>query len=72
MNHMIHIAAISQIRLDTDGRDLLPTQARRGQETTGSHQVSQAQDLRRHLSTAPHRRRTGSWHGSGRALRGDS
>ena len=29
MNHMIHIAAVTQLRLDTDGPRLLPTQASR-------------------------------------------
>ena len=37
MNHMLHIAAATQVRLDTDGRRLLPTQARRGQDPDGSH-----------------------------------
>ena len=42
MNHMIHIAAISQIRLHR-GPGLLPTQARRGKEVPRSDQVSQPQ-----------------------------
>ena len=37
---------------------LLPAQARRGQEAPRSDQVPQAQDLRRHLSPARHRRRS--------------
>jgi predicted flap endonuclease-1-like 5' DNA nuclease len=55
---------------------LLPTQTSRGQEAAGGDPLSQAQDLRRHLPTAPRRRperrRAGSWSGPGRALRGDS
>ena len=55
MNHMIHIAAVTQLRHDTDGPDLLPTQAGRGQEAAGGDEMSEAQDLRRHLSPAARR-----------------
>jgi hypothetical protein len=41
MNHLIHIAAISQIRLDADGR-LLPAQKSRRQEAPRSDQMPQA------------------------------
>ena len=82
MSHMIHIAAISQLRVDSDGR-LLPTQARRGQEASRSDQVSQAPHLRCDLPPARRRRprlsrgdrrgrRCGGQCGPGRALRGDS
>ncbi len=68
INHMIHIAAVTQIRLDT--------QAGRGQEAPRGDQVSQAQDLRRHLPPAARRptacRRCAAWSGPGRALRGVS
>jgi transposase len=60
MNHMIHIAAISQIRLDTDGRACYPTR-----RISDAHLPPAA----RGRSTRPRR---GRWHGSGRALRGVS
>ncbi|MGO4660978.1 transposase [Terrabacter sp. 2TAF16] len=55
MNHMIHIAAVSQIRLNTDGR-VYYRRKRRGQEAARGAQVPQAQDLRRALSPARDRR----------------
>ena len=51
---------------------LLPTQTGRGQEATRGDQVSQAQDLRRHLPPAPRRRHQARRCGPGRALRGVS
>jgi hypothetical protein len=76
MNHMLHIAAATQARLDTPGADLLPSQARRGQDPDGSHAVPQAPDLRRRLPTAPRRHQDDAGRtregGSGRALRGVS
>jgi len=45
MNHMIHIAAISQIRLDTDGRAYYRRKRAEGQEAPRVDQVPQAQDL---------------------------
>ncbi len=57
MNHMIHIAAISQIRLDTEGRAYYRRKRAEGKKPLEAHQVSQAQDLRRHLPTTPRRRR---------------
>ncbi len=70
VNHMIHIAAISQIRLDTDV--LLPTQTSRREEAAGSDPVPQAPDLRRDLPPARRRRRRGRKRGPGRAPRGGS
>jgi transposase len=76
MNHMVHIAAISRIRLDTDGRAYYRRKRAEGKKPLEGDQVSQAQDLRRHLSTAARGRQRhgwpGPWYGSGRALRGDS
>ena len=57
VNHMIHIAAISQIRLDQRRPDLLPAQTSRGQAAPRGDPVPQAPHLRRHLPTAGHRRR---------------
>ena len=73
MNHMIHIAAISQIRLDTDGRAYYRANEPRARSpwrrsaasSAGSPTPSTASS-----STTPSRSRR--WHGSGRALRGDS
>ena len=74
MNHMIHIAAISQIRLDTEGRGLLPAQASRGQEAPRGHRC-----LKRRISDAIYRQLVADAQslrsdrcGSGRALRGVS
>ncbi len=54
--------------------DLLPAQARRGQDPDGSDALPEAAHLRRDLSTAPHRRQhpdiSGRRRGSGRAPRG--
>ena len=76
MNHMIHIAAISQIRLDTDGRVYYRRKRAEGKKSARGDPVPQAQDLRRDLPPAARgrttRRRRGRWHGPGRALRGDS
>ena len=62
------------------GPYLLQAQARRREDQTRSTALPQAQDLRRALPTAARRCRPSStqrhtrpgWHGSGRALRGDS
>ena len=59
MNHMIHIAAATQIRLDTDGPGLLPAQARRRQVPPRSDALPQTTDLRRAVPPAPRRRRRG-------------
>ena len=80
MNHMIHIAAISQIRLDTAGRAYYRRKLAAGKTQARSTALPEAQDLRRHLppdarrrptSTTHHRRRS-TWNGPGRALRGVS
>ncbi len=47
MNHVIHIAATTQIRLDTPRPRLLPAQARRRQDPSRSHALPQAAHLRR-------------------------
>ena len=76
MNHMIHIAAISQIRLDTDGRVYY-----RRKRAEGKKSLEAIRCLKRRISDAIYRqlargrttrRRRGRWHGPGRALRGDS
>ena len=72
MNHMIHIAAISQIRLDTPGRVYYRRKLAAGQDTPRSAALPQAQDLRRHLPPAPRRRPSRRRCGPGRALRGVS
>src|SRR6478735_2138295 len=46
MNHMIHIAAISQIRLDTDGRAYYRRKRAEGKKPLEAIQVPQATDLR--------------------------
>jgi len=78
MNHMIHIAAISQIRLDTDGRAYY-----RRKLSAGKTKLEALRCLKRRISDAVYRQlvadaETSStrharpgWHGSGRALRGD-
>jgi len=60
MNHMIHIAAISQIRLDTEGRAYYRRKTRRRQDPDGSPALPQAKDLRRPLPPARRRRPTRS------------
>jgi hypothetical protein len=72
VNHMIHIAAVTQLRPGHRGQRLLPTtQASSRQEAEGSASLPQATDLRRHLQTACRRSPTCRG-GSGRALRGVS
>ena len=58
INHMIHIAAVTQLRLDTDGRAYYRRKRADGQEAPGSDALPQAQDLRRHLPPARRRRPT--------------
>ena len=74
MNHMIHIAAISQIRLDTDGRAYY-----RRKRAEGKKPLEAIRCLKRRISDAIYRqlladaqRSRQTWHGPGRALRGDS
>ena len=57
VNHMIHIAAISQIRLDTDGRAYYRRKRAAGKRPARSDPLPQAADLRRHLPPARRRRR---------------
>ena len=56
MNHMIHIAAISQIRLDTDGRAYYRRKRAEGKKPARGAALPEAQDLRRHLPPARRRR----------------
>ncbi len=56
MNHMIHIAAVTQLRLDTEGRAYYRRKRADGKKPLEAHALPQAQDLRRHLPTAPRRR----------------
>ena len=80
MNHMIHIAAISQIRLDTDGRAYYRRKLAAGKTTLEAlrclkRRISDAlyrQLARRRRTSATHQRGRAGWHGSGRALRGVS
>ena len=71
MNHMIHIAAVTQIRLDTEGRAYY-----RRKRADGKKPMEAMRCLKRRISDAIYRqrrrRRASSWHGPGRALRGDS
>ena len=75
MNHMIHIAAISQIRLDTDGRAYY-----RRKRAEGKKPLEAIRCLKRRISDAIYRQLlddaqpppAATWHGPGRALRGDS
>ena len=59
MNHMIHIAASTQIRLDTPGPGLLPAQGRRRQEPRRSDALPETAHLRRPVPPTPRRRRSG-------------
>ncbi len=64
MNHMLHIAAISQIRLDTPGRAYYRRKLAAG-KTKLEALLPQAEDLRRCLPPAPRRRRTSAAHQRG-------
>ena len=75
MNHMIHIAAISQIRLDTDGRAYYRSKRAEGKKPLEAircrkRRISDA--IYRHLLETPTAPPTMTWHRPGRALRGDS
>ena len=75
MNHVIHIAAISQIRLDTDGRTYY-----RRKRAEGKKSLEAIRCLKRRISDAIYRQLVADAaaptkpprSGSGRALRGDS
>ena len=57
MNHMIHIAATTQIRLDTHGRAYYRRKIAAGKSRRRSDALPQTADLRRPVPPAPHRRR---------------
>ena len=73
MNHMIHIAATTQIRLDTEGRAYY-----RRKLAAGKTRMEAMRCLKRRISDALYRQLVADaqpaarWHGSGRALRGVS
>ena len=72
---MLHIAAATQIRLDTPGRAYYRRKLADGQDPDGSHALPQTTDLRRRLPAARRRRPHADKrreHGPGRALRGVS
>ena len=56
MNHMIHIAATTQIRLDTPGRAYYRRKIAAGKTRARSDALPQATDLRRAVPPAPRRR----------------
>ena len=68
---MIHIAAVTQLRLDTDGRAYY-----RRKRADGKKPTEALRCLKRRISDAIYRQlvtdATSRWHGPGRALRGDS
>ena len=72
MNHMIHIAAVTQLRLDTEGRAYY-----RRKRAAGKKPQEALRCLKRRISDAIYRQlvadaQRADWHGPGRALRGDS
>ena len=74
MNHMIHIAAVTQLRLDTDGRAYY-----RRKRAEGKKPLEAMRCLKRRISDAIYRQLIAdadqleqTWCGSGRALRGVS
>ena len=75
MNHMLHIAAATQIRLDTDGRAYY-----RRKLAAGKTRMEAMRCLKRRISDAVYRQLVADaraathdrWHGPGRALRGVS
>ena len=83
VNHMLHIAAITQIRNDTAGQAYYRRKIAVREDPNGSHALPETADLRRRLPPArrrrqPRRTRTNtpdgerSWRGPGRALGGVS
>ncbi len=75
VNHMLHIAAVTQIRLDTEGRAYY-----RRKRAAGKTRMEAMRCLKRRISDAVYRQlvadaqrtESQSGHGPGRALRGDS
>ncbi len=72
INHMLHMAALSQIRLDTDGRAYY-----RRKRAAGKTHLEALRCLKRRISDAVYRQLLddaahGCWCGPGRALRGVS
>ncbi len=61
MNHMIHIAAATQIRLDTPGRAYYRRKIAAGKSPPRSDALPQTTHLRRPVPPAPHRRRREAW-----------
>jgi hypothetical protein len=45
MNHMLHIAAATQIRLDTEGRTYYRRKLAQGQDPDGGHALPEETDL---------------------------
>ena len=71
LNLCLHVMALTQIRQDTPGQGLLPTQTNRGQEPQRSDAMPQTAAIRRRLpTTAPRRNQTGGR--PGRTLGGGS
>ena len=58
MNHMIHIAAVTQLRLDTDGRAYYRRKRAEGKKPLEAMRCLKRTDLRRHLPPARRRRPT--------------
>ena len=69
INHMLHIAAATQVRLDTPGRGYYRRKLAAGQDPDGSHALPETTDLRCRLPSArrrrPHRRQAGDGTGPG-------
>ena len=72
MNHMIHIAAVTQLRLNGAGRAYYRRKRAAHKKPMEAMRCLETTDLRRDLPPTPRRRRPRSRCGSGRALRGVS
>ena len=53
MNHMIHIAAVTQVRLDTEGRASYRRKRAEGKKPMEAMRCLKRKALRRHLSPSP-------------------
>uniref|UniRef100_UPI0037BE35BA transposase n=1 Tax=Jatrophihabitans lederbergiae TaxID=3075547 RepID=UPI0037BE35BA len=51
LNYALHVMALSQIRYESPGSQLLPAQTRRREEPQGSHALPQTPPRRRRLRT---------------------